>query len=141
MNTFRRITPLGLAVLFLGFSACQLVHAFSLGEWRNASDEMVTKWENHVQPLREALPSGLVQVGYVDDSYITSNPAAFDGNEFQLMQYSLAPAALDPGFSHEWIIGNFKNDAGLEVWLMNQVGPHETQTFGFGLYLIHDLGN
>jgi len=141
MQTLRRSTSLALAVLFLAFSAYQLAQTFSLGEWRNVPDEMVTKWEDHVQALREALPTGLTKVGYVDDSHITGDSASFDGNEFQLMQYSIAPIALDQGLDHSWIVGNFKDATGLEAWLTSEIGAYEIQSFGFGLYLIHDLEN
>lgn len=102
---------------------------------------MVTKWEDHVQALKDALPSGLTQIGYMDDSAINGDAAAFDINEFQLMQYSIAPIALDNGIGHAWIIGNFEDDTNLEAWLPDTIGAHEVQSFGFGLYLIHDLEN
>ena len=100
---------------------------------------MVTKWEEHARALRKALPSGVDQFGYADDSTVSGGQALFDLNEFFLMQYSLAPAVLQIGTEQEWIIGNFNNDAGLEAWLAETIGAHETQSFGFGLYLIQDL--
>lgn len=141
MQTFRRTTPLLLTVLFLAFSAYQLALTLSSGAWKNPSDEMVTKWEDHVQALRDAIPSDVTQVGYVDDAALSGDASRMDVNEFQLMQYSIAPVALDNGIGHPWIIGNFDNDSDLETWLTDTIGVHEVQNFGFGLYLIHDLEN
>ena len=119
----------------------QFVATLSAGEWRNSSDEMVTKWEDHVQALREALPSGVSQVGYVDDAALNGDMSLLDVDEFQLMQYSVAPVAIDSGLGPEWIIGNFNDDENLEAWLTEQIGVYELQGFGFGLYLIHDVEN
>lgn len=102
---------------------------------------MVSKWEERIQPLREALPDGVAQVGYVDDAALRGDSSLLDVNEFQLMQYSVAPAAMDLGMNHEWIIGNFNDDENLEAWLTEQIGAYELQGFGFGVYLIHDVKN
>ena len=139
MRFIRKSTPFLLAVLSLVLAIYQFSKTYSSGEWRNPSDEMVTKWEEHARALREALPSGVDQFGYADDSTVRGDQALFDLNEFFLMQYSLAPAVLQIGTKQEWIIGNFNNDAGLEAWLAETIGAHETQNFGFGLYLIQDL--
>ncbi|MCQ3937419.1 MAG: hypothetical protein DPW18_10290 [Chloroflexi bacterium] len=131
--------PLAFAVLFTVFAARHFALTYSSGEWKNPSDEMVTKWEDHVRALREALPRDVNQAGYVDDSIVSGNPKSLDGNEFQLMQYSVAPVALEIGIGQEWIIGNFADDVDFRSWLDEQIGAHEVQGFGFGLYLIHDL--
>jgi hypothetical protein len=141
MPIIRKYTPLVLAILSLAFSGYEFTQTFFSGEWRNPSEEMVSKWEDRVQALREALPAGVSQVGYVDAAAIGENPALFDANEFQLMQYSVAPVAIDSGMNHEWIIGNFNDDENLEAWLTEQIGVYELQGFGFGLYLIHDVEN
>ena len=94
-----------------------------------------------IQSLHEALPADVILVGYIDDSVLNNDPALFDANEFQLMQYSVAPAAMDSGMNHEWIIGNFNDDANLKTWLTDQIGAYELQGFGFGVYLIHDVEN
>jgi hypothetical protein len=141
MTSLRKSIPFVLIALSLGMAIYQFAATLSAGEWRNSSDEMVTKWEDHVQALREALPSSVSQVGYVDDAALRGDATLFDANEFQLMQYSVAPAAMDSGMNHEWIIGNFNDDANLEAWLMEQIGAYELQDFGFGLYLIHDVEN
>ena len=139
MRFIRKSTPFLLAVLSLVLAVYQFSKTYSSGEWRNPSDEMVTKWEEHARALREALPSGVDQFGYADDSMVSGDQTLFDLNEFFLMQYSLAPAVLQIGTEQEWIIGNFNNDARLEAWLVETIGAHETQSFGFGLYLIQDL--
>lgn len=139
MDFIRKSTPFLLATLSLALAIWQFVTAYSSAEWRNPPGEMTTQWENRVQPLREALPKGATQVGYMDDSALNGDPSLLDVNEFQLMQYSAAPVAIDLGTNHEWIVGNFNDDENLETRLGEKLGKHETQGFGFGLYLIHDL--
>lgn len=141
MTLIRKYMPLVLAILFLAFAGYHFALTFSSGEWRNPSDEMVSKWEDRLQALREALPTGVSQIGYVDDAALSDDPSQLDVNEFQLMQYSLAPVVIDSGSNYEWIIGNFSDDENLEMWLGGQLGAHELQSFGFGLYLIHDVEN
>jgi len=141
MKIIRKHMPLALAVLSLAFASYHFVLTFSSGEWRNPSDEMVSKWEDRLQALREALPAGVSQVGYVDDAALSGDPSQLDVNEFQLMQYSVAPVAIQSGMAHEWIIGNFRDDENLEMWLTETLGAHELKGFGFGLYLIHDVEN
>jgi len=119
----------------------QFTSTLSAGEWKKPSEEMVSKWEDRLQALREALPNGVSQVGYVDDAALSGDPASFDASEFQLMQYSVAPVAIDSRLNHEWIIGNFNEDEGLDAWLAVHLGAYELQKFGFGLYLIHDVEN
>ncbi|MFN8399505.1 MAG: hypothetical protein U0X74_05785 [Anaerolineales bacterium] len=141
MTSLRKSIPFVLIALSLGMAIYQFATTFIAGEWRNSSEEMVSKWEERIQPLHEALPVGVTQVGYIDDSALKNDPTLFDANEFQLMQYSVAPAAMDSGMNHEWIIGNFNDDANLETWLTEQIGAYELQGFGFGVYLIHDVEN
>lgn len=141
MHLIKRTFPFVLAFLVLALTLYQTATTYFAGEWRNPSDEMVTKWEGRVQALREALPPGMTVVGYVDDSSFSGESSDFDANEFQLMQYSLAPVALQTGTDHEWLIGNFRSDEDLAARLQEEFGAHEVQGFGFGLYLIHDLEN
>ncbi len=141
MTIIRKHTPLILAILSLALAGYQFALTVSSGAWRNPSNEMVTKWEGHVQALCDALPPGLTEIGYMDDSTISGDVSAFDVNEFQLMQYSVAPVALQAGIEHEWVIGNVNNANDLEPWLTEQMGAHEVQSFGFGLYLIRDVEN
>lgn len=141
MDSLRKSIPFILLALSLGMAVYQFVATLSVGELRNSSEEMVSKWEERIQSLREAIPADATQIGYIDDSALKNDPALFDANEFQLMQYSVAPAAMDLGMNHEWIIGNFNDDANLEAWLTEQIGTYELQGFGFGVYLIHDVEN
>ncbi|MFN8432377.1 MAG: hypothetical protein U0V18_00040 [Anaerolineales bacterium] len=141
MISLRKLVPFVLVAMSLAMAIYQFAVSFSAGEWRNSSDEMVSKWEERIQSLCEALPVDVTQVGYIDDAAISDDPALFDANEFQLMQYSVAPVAIDSEKRHEWTIGNFNDDANLETWLTEQIGAYELQGFGFGLYLIHDVEN
>ncbi|NOH01680.1 MAG: hypothetical protein HND47_06820 [Chloroflexi bacterium] len=139
MKFIRKHASLALAILSIAAVGYRLFQSFLSREWDNPQDEMVARWDERLQPLREALPSGLDQIGYVDTSMVTGDPSAFDGEEFFLMQYSVAPVALDVGVRQEWIIGNFNNDVDFRGWLETRVGKYEIQSFGFGLYLIHKL--
>lgn len=141
MTSLRKSIPFILIALSLGMAIYQFAVTFSAGEWRNSSEEMVSKWEERIQSLHKAIPADVTQVGYIDDSALNNDPALFDANEFQLMQYSVAPVAIDSENRHEWIIGNFNDDANLEAWLTEQIRAYELQGFGFGLYLIHDVEN
>jgi len=141
MIIIRKITPIVLAVLSLATAVNQLTSTYFSGEWKNQTEEMVSKWDDRIQPLQEALPSGLEQVGYMDNSIISGDSASFDVHEFQLMQYSLAPIPLQMGIDQEWIVGNFNDDGSIEPWLDEHFGTYDIQGFGFGLYLIHDLEN
>ena len=139
MTRIRKSIPLTLAVLSLALAGYQFALTFSSAGWRNSSEEMVSKWEEHVQALREALPADVSQVGYVDDAALSGDASQLDVDEFQLMQYSVAPVAIQAGIGHEWLIGNFRDDENLETWLAGELGAFELQEFGFGLYLIHDV--
>lgn len=139
MTFLRKSMLLVLMLLSLVMAVHLFISTFYMGKWRNSSEEMVSKWERRLQVLREALPMGVTQVGYVDDAALSGDTSKLDVNEFQLMQYSVAPVAIDSGLNHEWIIGNFNEDDGLEAWLDANLGIYELQRFGFGLYIIHDL--
>ena len=141
MSLIRRYVPLFVVLISLILSAYQLTSSVSSGAWRNSSDEMVTKWEERLQALHEALPDGVTKVGYVDDAFLAGDPSQLDVNEFQLMQYSVAPVAIQAGVEYEWIIGNFNEDDTLEARLAETFGAYELQGFGFGLYLIRDVEN
>lgn len=141
MTSLRKSILFILIALSLGMAIYQFAATFVAGEWKNSSEEMVSKWEERIQPLYEALPVGVTQVGYIDDSALNNDSTLFDADEFQLMQYSVAPVAIDSERRHEWMIGNFNDDANLETWLTEQIGAYELQGFGFGLYLIHDVEN
>lgn len=100
---------------------------------------MVAKWDERIQPLRQFLPPGTTLVGYLDKSMIDKKTAVFDGEEFFLMQYSIAPVVLHLGFKQPWIIGNFDKDTKFRPWLNSRIKNYEVQSFGAGLYLIHNL--
>ncbi len=140
MKSIRNFAPITLAILSIVMAAYQFIQVFSSAEWKNPSAEMVTKWENQVQALREALPSDVHRAGYVDQSMLGENSIPFDANEFQLMQYSVAPVVLKIGIGEAWIIGNFDNDVDFRPWLDEKLDRYDVQSFGFGLHLIHKLG-
>ena len=140
MRILRSFAPLTLAVAAIVLAVFQFAQVYNLAEWRNPSEEMVSKWEGHVQALRDAIPSDVYQAGYVDKSMLGGGVEVLDVNEFQLMQYSVAPVLLKVGAEEPWIIGNFDNDTDFQPWLDSLEGRYDVQSFGFGLYLIHKAG-
>ncbi len=108
----------------------------------NASTDMVSEWDEHMKPVREALPSDVLVAGYLETSNIVALPVRYDDAEFFMTQYSLAPVALIKGTDHEWIIGNFGSTLSLSevsAWLDQRIPHYEIQEFGFGIYLIHTI--
>jgi len=140
MKTLRNFAPFTLAVASIVLAAFQFSQVYNSNEWKTPSEEMVSTWENHVQSLREAIPSDVYQAGYMDKSMLGEGSDSLDVNEFQLMQYSLAPILLKMGAGEPWIIGNFDRNTDFHPWLDSQEGRYEVQSFGFGLYLIHKVG-
>lgn len=125
-----------LSILAAGYQAFQYISA---GNWGKPQAEMITQWDTRLQPLRDALPDDLDRVGYLDKSIILGQHEVFDGEEFFMMQYSVAPVALEVGIQQTWIIGNFDRDTDFQIWLDERIERYEIQSFGFGLYLIHRL--
>lgn len=139
MSLIRKNAALVIAVLSILAAGYDIYSSISSRDWINEEGEMVSKWDERLQPLREALPKDVNQVGYVDTSIINNTPSKFDGEEFFLMQYSVAPVALDHGFEQDWVIINTDNDTDINGWLNSQAADYEIQSFGFGLYLIRIL--
>lgn len=108
----------------------------------NAATDMVSEWDEHMKPVRKALPSNVLVAGYLEASNIVVQPVRYDDAEFFMTQYSLAPVALIKGTDHEWIVGNFGNALSLSdisTWLDQRIPQYEIQEFGFGIYLIHAI--
>lgn len=139
MKHIRSAAPLILAVLAILIAAFQIFQSRNDRIWNGPQVEMVTRWEDRIQPLRDALPPGLNRAGYIDKSIILERPSEFDLEEFLLMQYSVAPVVLHAGIDEEWIIGNVESGINLQGWLDANISEYEIQGFGFGLYLIHIL--
>lgn len=142
MKKIRRYIPWLLSILCIAGAAYSLYVQVDLFDPSSASEEMVTKWDEQMQPVREALPATVFEAGYLDAAGIPNSGAVFDEAEFFMTQYALAPVALIQGFQTPWIIGNFGNDVQIEViqpWLEQTLHKYEIQNFGFGIYLIHDI--
>lgn len=139
MKLIRLWTPFALAVLSILAAGYQAFQFISAGNWGKPQVEMVTQWDSRLQSLRDALPAGLDQVGYLDKSIILEQYELFDGEEFFMMQYSVAPVALEVGIQQPWIIANFDKDTDFQGWLDERIEHYEIQSFGFGIYLIERL--
>lgn len=131
----KAFAPFILAIVCLTMGAHQISQSLADG-LPDPAENMVARWDERLQPLRRALPAGIRQIGYLDSSMIRGSPEDFDGEEFFLMQYSVAPIALELGARQPWIIGNFDRDTQFHEWLEERIGNYRAQSFGFGLYLI-----
>jgi hypothetical protein len=136
MRLIQKFTPLLLVTLSMLMAIVQLVQSAHERAWTGLQVEMVTTWDARIHDLREALPAGVDQIGYLETSDIFATEK-FDIEEFLLTQYALAPAALTRGVESEWIVGNFNRDVEFISWLDEHIQKYELQSFGFGLYLIH----
>jgi hypothetical protein len=136
MRSIQRFVPLLLATLSMLIAVVQLIQSAHERAWTGLQVEMVTTWDTRIHDLREALPSGVDQVGYLEMSDILESEK-FDVEEFLLTQYALAPAALQRGLESEWIVGNFPKDVEFTPWLNSRISKYTLRSFGFGLHLIH----
>ena len=102
---------------------------------------MVTSWDVHMRSVAAVLPSEVNVVGYLENADLKGSTSMQDFAEFFLTQYGLAPVVLQKGSDHEWIVGNFGHTlTKLELSALDRMlGPHSTQDFGFGIYLLHKL--
>lgn len=139
MKSIRHYIPTILAILSMAMAGYQLFQNILARKWADPSNEMVAKWDGRIQSLRDVLPPDVTIVGYLDKSMITGQPETFDGEEFFLMQYSLAPVVLEIGSGRTWIVGNFDNETNFHSWLDKKLGRYVLQNFGYSLYLIQDL--
>jgi len=91
--------------------------------------------------VEAVLPSGVSVAGYLENADLKGLTSVQDLAEFFLTQYGLAPVVLQKGYDHEWIVGNFGHTlAQHELSVLDQMlGPHTTQDFGFGIYLMHRI--
>jgi hypothetical protein len=139
MKTIKKLAPVVLFILSILMIGTRIFKAIPTLNKETVSSDDVMIWDSRLQSLRNALPDNINQAGYLDQSLITAGAVRFDGEEFFLMQYSVAPIALEIGIEELWIIGNFDDDTNLPQWLEANIGKYESQNFGFGLYLIHKL--
>lgn len=136
MRLIQKFAPQLLVTLSILMAVMQLIQSVHERAWTGLQVEMVTTWDARIHDLREALPSGVDQIGYLETSDIL-NTEKIDIEEFLLTQYALAPATLQRGLGTEWIVGNFSKDVEFTPWLDSRIAKYELQSFGFGLYLIH----
>ncbi len=142
LKIIRGYLPYLLALIMIAGSAVSFYYKLPTFAAANASTDMVSEWDEHMKPVREALPSDVLVAGYLEASNIVTQPVRYDDAEFFMTQYSLAPVALIKGMDHEWIIGNFGNTlslADISTWLDQRIPHYEIQEFGFGIYLIHTI--
>ncbi len=143
MNRLRLIFPYALAMLCIVSGGIQLFTNLRESGLSSTPTDMVSPWEEHIEPLRQALSPDVYAAGYLDASDVPGSLEPVDDAELGLSQYALAPMALRHGPGGPWIIGNFGGSASLKTirpWLARTLGEFTIQDFGFGLYLIHVTG-
>jgi hypothetical protein len=142
MKRIRSHVPIILAILSIGIAGYKTFEDILARPWADPATQIIPTWEKRIQPIRDFLPPEVTIVGYLEKSMVTGQAnisTGFDGEEFFLMQYSMAPVILDLEIDHPWIVGNFDNDTDFRSWLDENLGDYEIQNFGSSLYLIHKL--
>lgn len=142
MKKLKGYIPYLLSILCIAGAVYSLSIQVNSFDPSNDSEEMVTKWDQHMKPVRDLLPSDVFEAGYLDAASIPNSGAVFDEAEFFMTQYALAPVVLTQGYQTPWIIGNFGHATEIEnikPWLEDILGKYEIQNLGFGIYLIHDI--
>jgi hypothetical protein len=139
MKFHKSYVPLSLAFLSLTLGIFHVWKSWEVWkEMRNTQDP-TSSMEERISPVLDNLPQNVMMVGYVDASSVPGSETEFDQEEFDFLQYSMAPILLQEGLEHPWIIGNFGDeDVLFEPWLDETLGEYEIQHFGYGIYLIHD---
>ncbi|PWH18583.1 MAG: hypothetical protein DDG60_00245 [Anaerolineae bacterium] len=130
------LAPL-LAIVSLTFSIYGFFIAPPLTLTRDSGAQ---QWETRMKALKQALPPGVMVVGYVSDLDLLSNPTQEDffteQDEYPLTAYSLAPRMVQRGLEQEWVIGNFTNPAFRDYLDARLPAGYDLQEVGFGIYLI-----
>ena len=138
MKAIRKFTPLTLALLCIALAVYQVGRTVISRNWSDPAGKAVSQWDERIQSLRQFLPPDVTRVGYLDNSVMDKKLLA-DVDEFFLMQYSMAPVILQVGAEQPWIIGNFAKDTKFRPWLNVRMKHYEVQSFGGGIYIIHNL--
>lgn len=112
-------------LLILGFISSQHPVQFFSYISRNLSQpDEISLFITQVACLREALPAHGVIGYFINEVGTVSFSDLEESKRYFLTQYTLAPLVVEPGLSHNWIVGNLKDgmdavliakDLGLEV--------------------------
>jgi len=89
----------------------------------------VTRWENRLEKLKNAIPSQVRTLGY-----ISNDPQNI---EFVLTQYTIIPRVLRRGIDPAWNIANYPGKAIHQALQKHGLTNYDLENFGFGLYLVH----
>jgi hypothetical protein len=101
------------------------------GPWRFGGDE-VTRHEQRLAKLRDAVPSSERTVGYVSERRVTSADIVAM-KEYVLTVYTLAPVRVELNASHRYVVGNFTDGS---VHLPQDAHLMVEQDFGDGVLLL-----
>lgn len=142
MKKIKAFIPYFLSIISILGGAYYLYVQVDAFDPSSVSKEMVSSWDEHMKPVRDALPSTVFEIGYLEASDIPTADVVYDDAEFFMTQYALAPVALKKGFHTSWIVGNFGPGYSLrdvQPWLEGALLKYDIQDLGFGIYLIHDI--
>jgi hypothetical protein len=138
LTVLRRISVIFLVGLSLFFSVQSLLPWLRFWNSDAAAKNEVSIWENRFEAVKQNIPSGVEQVGYIAE---WDFPGGKDSdtdqvNEFRMTRFVMAPLIVTRGVDFPWIIGNFSS-VKFKSWLKDKIGPYEVQEFSGGIYLIH----
>src|SRR5512143_2331576 len=132
MKALKPLAPYLLAALFLIFGAW---HLGGVLRTYDQSVDMLSPWEERMKLVRQALPSGVFTVGYLEGADVPDANADPEKSEFFMTQYGIAPVVLVKGYDHKWIIGNFGSALPLKTIrtrLDEKLDEYTIQGLGFG---------
>ena len=100
--------------------------------------EALDTWEDHLQPVRDALPIKRGVIGFVGEWDVPGIESAFmdQESEYLLTQYALAPLILVRGAVAEWNIA-ILNRGAFAIWEQSNQGKFEVIPFKHNIYLLH----
>ena len=138
MRNLRAIAMISLILYGIFAAATNGLAARARWNRDSQTSDPVSKWEKRVKPVLDHIPSTVTELGYIADWDIPN--FGYDiidqDNEYTLTQYTLAPRIVQPGWTIEWIIGNF-TDKGFRSWLDKNLSSYKIIEIGFGIYVIY----
>ena len=138
MRNLRATAIISLVLYSIFVAATNGLAAHSRWIRDSQASDSVSKWEKRVKPVLDHIPNDITELGYVADWDIPDSGYNLidQDNEYTLTQYALAPRIVQPGWDHEWMIGNF-TDKDFQKWLDKNLSSYRILEIGFGIYLIH----
>ena len=97
------------------------------------TNDGAAQWEARMRSVRERVPVGVQEVGYIPDSENLGSTI----EEYLLTKYALIPIVIRQGTDYEWIIANFTQQDFQKILDAQISGSYTFEKLGSGIYLIH----